>query len=236
MPALRAGVDVLTEGDLTHTSAFEPVKKSRMSRAVLFVACVALTSACTACTSGPPPPDDNRVRQSLEEWRSDRERLFRDGPDSPIPDNKKATLLPIQYYPADPSFIVPAALKLSDDRPVFDMPTSTGTQRKYQLVGTLEFRLQGQPMSLGAFVPAGEEIGTLFVPFADLTSDAQTGETYPAGRYLDVEPTSTGIYSIDFNRAYNPYCAYNLSYECPYPPPSNRLKIAVRVGEKKPPA
>ena len=138
-----------------------------------------------------------------------------------------------QYYAVDQAFIVPAALKLADERPVFEMPTSTGTQRRYQLVGTLEFRLQGQPMSLGAFVPAGEEISTLFVPFADLTSGT---ETYPAGRYLDVPPTSTGIYSIDFNRAYNPYCAYNLAYECPYPPPSNRLKIPVRAGEKAPPA
>jgi uncharacterized protein (DUF1684 family) len=205
-----------------------------MGKAASFVACLAVAAAVAACTSGPPPPDDSRVRQSYEEWRDARERLFRDGPDSPIPENKKASLLPIQYYPVDPSFIVPAELKLSDERPVFTMPTSTGTQRRYQLVGTLEFRLQGQPMSLGAFVPAGEEIATLFVPFADETSRSQ--ETYPAGRYLDVEPTSTGIYSIDFNRAYNPYCAYNLAYECPYPPPSNQLKIAVRVGEKKPPA
>ena len=98
---------------------------------------------------------------------------------------------------------------------------STGTLRKYQLVGTLEFRLQGQPMTLGALVPAGEEIRDLFVPFTDLTTELK--ETYPSGRYLDVTPTSSGIYSIDFNRAYNPYCAYNLAYECPYPPPSNRL-------------
>jgi uncharacterized protein (DUF1684 family) len=133
----------------------------------------------------------------------------------------------------DQGFIVPAALKLAEERPVFEIPTSTGTLRKYQLVGTLEFNLRGTPLSLGAFVPAGEEIRDLFVPFRDLTSGK---ETYPAGRYLDVAPTSTGIYSIDFNRAYNPYCAYNLSYECPYPPASNQLKIEIRAGEKAPPA
>ena len=186
-----------------------------------------------ACTSGPPPPDDTKVLQSIEQWRADRETLFRDGPDSPIPAGKKATLLPIPYYPVDQSFIVPAALKLADERPVFEIPTSTGTLRKYQLVGTLEFRLQGQPMTLGALVPAGEEIRDLFVPFTDLTTELK--ETYPAGRYLDVAPTSSGIYSIDFNRAYNPYCAYNLAYECPYPPASNQLKVAIRAGEKAPP-
>ena len=60
-------------------------------------------------------------------------------------------------------------------------------------------------------------------------------ETYAAGRYLDLRPTATNLYTIDFNYAYNPYCAYNKSYECPYPPPSNRLKVAIRAGEKAPP-
>jgi uncharacterized protein (DUF1684 family) len=69
------------------------------------------------------------------------------------------------------------------------------------------------------------------VPFADLTTKK---ETYAAGRYLDIEPTPTGIYTIDFNYAYNPTCAYNNAYSCPYPPPSNRLQVAVRAGEKAP--
>jgi len=71
----------------------------------------------------------------------------------------------------------------------------------------------------------------VFVPFVDGTSGK---ETYPAGRYLDIPPTTTGLYEIDFNKAYNPYCAYNATYECPYPPPSNRLKVEIRAGEKAP--
>ena len=67
------------------------------------------------------------------------------------------------------------------------------------------------------------------MPFVDLTSGA---ETYPAGRYLDLDRTRTGIYLIDFNRAYNPYCYYNPTYDCPYPPRENRLKVPVRAGEK----
>src|SRR5262245_36234015 len=114
------------------------------------------------------------------------------------------------------------------------MPTSTGTLRRMQLVGTLEFTLAGQPMTLAAFVDEGtRQIESLFVPFADLTTGK---DTYPAGRYLDLFPTATGYYTIDFNRAYNPSCAYNSSYECPYPPSSNRLKIEVRAGEKAPDA
>ena len=83
-------------------------------------------------------------------------------------------------------------------------------------VGTLEFTVRGESLSLGAFVEAGAaDLNRLFVPFTDLTSGS---ETYPAGRYLDLDRTRTGIYLIDFNRAYNPYCYYNPTYDCPYPP------------------
>ena len=102
-----------------------------------------------------------------------------------------------------------------------------------QRVGVLEFMLQGQPMTLGAFVEEGQDIVNLFVPFADLTTGL---ETYPAGRYLELHPTSTGFYTVDFNKAYNPYCAYNQTYDCPFPPPSNRLKLPIRAGEKAPAA
>ena len=83
----------------------------------------------------------------------------------------------------------------------------------------------------GSVEEGTRRIETLFVPFADQTTGT---ETYSAGRYLDLHPTPTGIYAIDFNRAYNPYCAYNDTYECPFPPPSNRLKLAIRAGEKAP--
>ena len=69
----------------------------------------------------------------------------------------------------------------------------------------------------------------LFVPFGDLTNGS---ETYPGGRYLELERTATGIYDLDFNRAYHPFCYYNATYDCPYPPRENRLAIPVRAGEK----
>lgn len=183
-----------------------------------------------ACTSSPPPPDEEGYVQKVELWRAERDELW-GGTTDPIPASRRAELLPLRYYPPDPSYQVPAELQLSDTRPVVELPTSTGTLRKMQIVGTLNFTLIGQQLSLGALAPAGEPIRSLFVPFADLTTGK---ETYSAGRYLDIEPTPTGIYTIDFNYAYNPTCAYNESYECPYPPPSNRLKIAVRAGEKAP--
>jgi uncharacterized protein len=200
-----------------------------------------VVAALSGCSSGPPAPDESSYLQEVVSARADKDKQFQESPDcdrtddarcSPVPPAKRSELLPLRYFPPDSSYSVPAVLKLADDRPVFEMPTSTGAPRKMQLVGTLQFSLQGQPHSLGAFVEDGtEQIQNLFVPFSDMTTGT---ETYPAGRYLDLRPTATGYYTIDFNRAYNPYCAYNASYECPFPPPSNRLKLPIRAGEKSP--
>jgi uncharacterized protein (DUF1684 family) len=97
-------------------------------------------------------------------------------------------------------------------------------------VGTLEFTLKGQPMKLSAFVEVGSpNLDHLFVPFTDLTSGT---ESYPAGRYLDLDRNATGIYIVDFNKAYQPYCYFNATYDCPYPPPENRLPVPIRAGER----
>jgi len=194
------------------------------------VIALALATAA-ACTSGPPPPDDSAYLADVAGARAQKDQFFLSSPESPVPPAQKAALLPLDYYPIDPAFIVPAALRLSEDRPVFEMPTSTGVLRRMELVGVLEFRLAGQQRSLGAFVEEGARINQLFVPFADHTTGI---DTYAAGRYLDILPTATGLYNVDFNRAYNPYCAYNEEYDCPYPPPSNRLDMAVQAGEKSP--
>jgi uncharacterized protein (DUF1684 family) len=195
---------------------------------------VAVTAVSVAgCSSGPPGPDDDAYVQEITDARTFKDEQFKNGSDSPVPEEKRDQVLPLRYFPVSPEYAVPAVLKLSDERPVFEMPTSTGVPRRMQLVGALEFTLRGERRSLGAFVENGTtQITTLFVPFADATTGTAT---YSAGRYLDIEPTKTGYYTIDFNEAYNPYCAYNATYECPFPPPSNRLNVAVEAGEKAPP-
>ena len=193
-----------------------------------YVVGILLVAVAAGCS--PAPPDDSAYLQKVIEWRAERDKVWSES-DDPIPKARHAEFLPLKYFAPDANYAVPAELKLSDVRPVVELPTSTGTLRKMQVVGTLEFTLNGEKLSLGALSPAGEPIRALFVPFADLTTK---NETYAAGRYLDIEPTATGLYTIDFNYAYNPTCAYNKSYECPYPPPSNRLKVAIRAGEKSP--
>jgi uncharacterized protein (DUF1684 family) len=129
---------------------------------------------------------------------------------------------------------VPAALTVNRSGAVVEIPTSTGQRRPHQRVGTLSFTLKGQRLTLTAFVEVGQEdMRRLFVPFGDLTNGT---ETYPGGRYLELERTATGIYDLDFNRAYHPFCYYNPKYDCPYPPRENRLPLPIRAGERMDPA
>lgn len=189
---------------------------------------VCFVFSCVSCSHKPPESAQDYVAKVAAD-RAAKDAAFAADND-PIPANRKQELLPLAYFPIDPDYDVPASLKPIDDPTVVEMPTSTGTPRKMRRVGTLEFSVKGQPLKLTAFVEVGApNLDKLFVPFADLTSGA---ETYPGGRYIDLDRTKTGIYEIDFNRAYTPYCYYNPTYECPYPPSENRLKIPIRAGEK----
>ena len=185
--------------------------------------------ALLACACGSKPPDDPKdYAAKLAGERSAKDAAFL-AADDPIPKAKHAEFLPLGYFPIDPEYNAPAQLKRIDDPTIVDMPTSTGTNRKMRRVGTLAFTLKGQPLTLTAFVEVGTDPNHLFVPFSDLTSGT---ETYAAGRFMDLDRNATGIYEVDFNRAYHPYCYYNPTWECPYPPPENRLKVPIRAGER----
>ena len=114
------------------------------------------------------------------------------------------------------------------------MPTSTGKARRVRQLGTMEFMLKGQPMSLVSYIEVdAPDLNRVTLMFSDMTSGT---ETYAAGRYIDLERTATDIYSLDFNQAYHPYCYYNPTYDCPLPPAQNRLKVPIRAGERMKPA
>jgi uncharacterized protein (DUF1684 family) len=187
-----------------------------------------ILAAVTSCA--PTPADDEAsFLRDVQTFRAAKDQAFLQA-DSPVPADKRSAMLPLAYFPPSLAYRVPAVLRVSTQGATIEMPTSTGQRRNMRLVGTLEFTVRGQTLSLGAFVEAGSaDLNRLFVPFTDLTSGS---ETYPAGRYLDLDMTRTGIYIIDFNRAYNPYCYYNPTYDCPYPPRANRLQVPIRAGEK----
>ena len=193
------------------------------------VAAIAIALASSACSGKPPENGADYIAQ-IAVARAEKDAEFQKSPD-PVPDNRKAELLPLAYFPIDPAYSVPAGLKPSTDDTAVPMPTSTGAQRQMRRAGTLEFMLKGQPLKLTAFIEVGAaDMNRLFVPFSDMTSGT---ETYPAGRYLDLDRSKTGVYELDFNRAYHPYCYYNPTFDCPYPPAENRLKTPVRAGEKR---
>jgi uncharacterized protein len=201
---------------------------TRSLKSGLLGAAVILAFVLAACSSGPADPNADYVSK-LERERAAKDAAFRRQVDQPIPAGRMSELLPLTYFPADLSYVVPASFTPAKVRTPLQIPTSTGQIRATELVGTLEFTLKGRQLSLGALVEAGTPPDQLFVPFTDLTSGT---ETYAAGRYLEIARTATGIYTIDFNRAFQPYCSYNHTYDCPYPPPSNRLPVPIRAGEK----
>jgi uncharacterized protein (DUF1684 family) len=167
--------------------------------------------------------------EEIAAWRAEKDRFMRSD-QSPVPAGEREQFPPLPYFPIAPEYRVPAALDVNPAADVIEMSTSTGQRRRMRRIGTLRFTLQGQPLSLTAFVDASEnDMRRLFVPFNDLTNGT---ETYPGGRYLDLERTATGIYDLDFNRAYSPFCVFNVNYDCPVPPRENRLKVPVRAGEK----
>jgi len=194
---------------------------------------LAATLFLARCSSGAPDAGQGDYVQQLQKARAATDVQFRNSPNNPIPPDAMDSLLPLSYFPPDPDYVVPASLKLATQREVVDMPTSTGEVRKEERVGVLEFVLKGQPLKLAAFHEAGTDMTHLFVPFRDLTSGT---ETYQAGRYLDLELSASGVYTIDFNRAYNPFCYYSSKFDCPYPPAENRLTIPVRAGQRLPPS
>ena len=183
---------------------------------------LALTLGCEA------KPED--YVQKIAAGRASKDEHFKNDQDSPVPADKKATLLPLAYFPIDENYAVPATLVPAVDKVRIQVPTSAGKVRNIERVGTLKFTLKGQPLKLSAFLEVDEpQANRLFVPFTDLTSGA---ETYPAGRYMELDPTPTGIYVVDFNIAYHPYCYYSAEYDCPYPPAENRLAVPIRAGER----
>ena len=180
----------------------------------------------SACS--PSEPDENSYITQLVEDRAYKDEVFKNGDDSPVPLDRRSWMLPLRYFPPNLAYRIPAQLDFLDDQPIFDIPTSTGQIRQMRHIGYLEFVLNDEEHRLAALLSEGDG---LFIPFRDETSG---NETYPAGRYLDLPFSATGIYDLDFNRAYHPTCYFDEQFDCPYPPPQNRLPTVILAGEKLP--
>ncbi len=157
---------------------------------------------------------------------------FRDPETSPLPDRYRKDFESLEFFEPDTTYQVPARLVRSPEALPFDMPTTTDRLSRERKFGTLYFELQGQPMSLEVYqnlelmMQEGLE-DYLFLPFTDATNGT---DTYSGGRYIDLRIPEGETLLLDFNRAYNPYCAYNPKYSCPIVPSVNQVPMAVRAG------
>lgn len=166
----------------------------------------------------------------LTEFRAEKDAFFREHPSSPLTASQRATFRGLAYFPENQDLIVRTSLETDgvDRDETIVMQTTTGGEQTYHRAGVVRFEVDGQPAQVTLY--SSPEMHELFVPFRDATSGK---ETYGAGRYLEVEPPDArGNVVIDFNDAYNPYCAYNPEWSCPIPPGENWLPVAIRAGER----
>jgi uncharacterized protein (DUF1684 family) len=148
----------------------------------------------------------------------------------------------IRFYPVSSKWAVSAEVVLTPAAESFDMATHSGKTKRFRQYALLKFtdpRSRRKMLTLSAYEridrPASDTQAAagLFIPFQDLTNG---GETDGGGRYIDVKKADIrdGRLLLDFNKAYNPYCAFAEGFSCPIPPAENRLNISVRAGEKLP--
>ncbi len=179
------------------------------------------------------PSADEYVAE-IHRLRRETDRFFANSSDSPIPDEiRSADFNGLRYYPPDLAFRVEADLVAFDFPQVVQLGSTQGDVRPMVRYAELQFAVMGQQCRLVAFKDVEQpDSGELFVPFKDATSG---GETYGAGRYVEVmdesdEPSPRKVV-IDFNLAYSPWCAYNITYSCTLPPPENVLPVSIMAGE-----
>lgn len=161
----------------------------------------------------------------LTNFRAGKDEFFANSSNSPLTPEQRESFTALSYFPEN------AALRLEVEVPKFaeqvqvQMPTSTGDIKTYTRYGRFAFQVEGARAELTLFhSPHG-----YFLLFVDSLAGK---ETYGAGRYLEPKELENGMFLVDFNYAYNPYCAYNEMWNCPIPPAENRLTVPIRAGEK----
>jgi uncharacterized protein (DUF1684 family) len=176
------------------------------------------------------PEDEVTWRRALIRFRQQKDQFFGSDPHSPAAHSRYGPFSGLKYFEPNPSFIFEIKLQRILRPESVTMTTSKGTRQLFNRVGYFDLKIAGQPTRLFAYQSAEREDQNIFIPFRDATSGA---ESYGATRYIDLEVEHDDLYAIDFNLAYNPYCAYSDDYVCPLPPRENWLRVAIRAGEKK---
>lgn len=177
--------------------------------------------------------DVNTWRQRLQEQRRLKDSFFSSHPQSPLPPQARRLFKGLAYWPPDASLCFELALHEYDEKRVMLVADTSDEQRKLYQWGEFRFQIARIQCTLQAY-KSNPGDSRLFIPFTDRTTGK---ESYGAGRYLDLEAerhrAEDGKWTVDFNEAYNPWCAYSEAYACPLVPPENRLPVEMCAGEKK---
>ncbi len=159
---------------------------------------------------------------------------FSDKEHTPLTTDDFITFKSLDFFPIDSVYNIKAKFELENTPKTFAMPTTTDRLAMYKNYGKATFTLEGKKLILHIYqnqelIKKDEYKNHLFIPFTDKTNG---NETYGGGRFIDLEIPEGDTIIIDFNKAYNPYCAYNIKYSCPIPPKENYLDAAIKSGVK----
>jgi len=177
----------------------------------------------------------DKNNQSSIEYQQQLNVEFADSLKSPLTEEDRGHFKALDFFSIDKKYIVEAILIRTKNEKAFQMKTSTERTPLYKKYGELHFTLEGKEMKLNVYqnislMKLKEYKDYLFLPFSDLTNGK---ESYIGGRYIDMRIPEGHKVTIDFNKAYNPYCAYNYKYSCPIVPLENDLDIEIKAGVKK---
>lgn len=170
---------------------------------------------------------DDNYNEEIENHRKQKDQFFKLHYQSPIPESLKSKFQGLDYFPISDDYYFELKLNKFDNPDLVEMQTSTNDIQQYRKIGFLTFPLNNENINIYVYQNVANP-SYYFVPFRDNTSG---NETYGAGRYIDVEKRGD-LFVLDFNLAYNPYCAYSDNYSCPLPPYENWLKVSIEAGEK----
>ena len=175
--------------------------------------------------------NDNQYATRLRKARKEKSDSFRRLQGSPLSQEQRNVFDSLRYYAPNVAYRVEAQLEPFSQRDTVEIPLTDGKADKYLRWGRASFTLDNQPQKLTLFLKADGKDSTLFVPFTDKTNGFAT---YGGGRYLDAAKPAAGDteVTLDFNEAYNPFCAYNDGFACPVPPQDNRLAVEIKAGEQ----
>ena len=174
--------------------------------------------------------NDLSFANEYNELRSTKDIFFKDDPSSPLLEEDKVNFKELKYYDPDPKYKFAGTVQKYEAPEVVEMLTSTSELRKFYKYGYFNFEIDGNAHSLQLYKPVDDSGHDpyYFIPFKDKTN---IKETYGAGRYLDIPVAESDSITVDFNMAYNPYCAFSPYYSCPLPPRENHLSVEIRAGE-----